>query len=170
MKKITMLYDATVVCNILTKNSSRSGIFFVAYNVLLELLKREEFNIFLYGDNIVKLQNVIENYDEFVKCKRYRFSFLDDIIIFLSDLKKKNKKKLFYIFLSMFLSLFISVLKKINKFYINNFKKLDDIDVYFSPMKAVPKFIFKFKSIKRFTILHDTIPLVNDYRNNYGLV
>ena len=166
MKKLTMLYDATVVCNILTKNSSRSGIFFVAYNVLLELLKREEFNIFLYGDNIVKLQNVIENYDEFVKCKRYRFSFLDDIIIFLSDLKKKNKKKLFYIFLSMFLSLFISVLKKINKFYINNFKKLDDIDVYFSPMKAVPKFIFKFKSIKRFTILHDTIPLVNDYRNN----
>ena len=166
MKKLTMLYDATVVCNILTKNSSRSGIFFVAYNVLLELLKREEFNIFLYGDNIVKLQNVIENYDELAKCKRYRFSFLDDIIIFLSNLKKKNKKKLFYIFLSILLSLFISVLKKINKFYINNFKIFDDIDVYFSPMKAVPKFIFKFKSIKRFTILHDTIPLVNDYRNN----
>lgn len=166
MKKITLMYDATVVCNILTKNSSRSGIFFVAYNVLLELLKRDEFNIFLYGDNIVKLQNVIENYDEFAKCKRYRFSFLDEIIIFLSDLKKKGKKKSFNIFSRMFLSLFISFLKKINKFYINNFKKLEDIDVYFSPMKAVPKFIFKCKSIKRFTILHDTIPLVNDYRNN----
>lgn len=132
MKKITLMYDATVVCNILTKNSSRSGIFFVAYNVLLELLKREEFNIFLYGDNIVKLQNVIENYDEFAKCKRYRFSFLDDTIIFLSDLKKKVKKKSFNIFSRMFLSLFISFLKKINKFYINNFKKLEDIDVYFS--------------------------------------
>lgn len=166
MKKLTMLYDATVVCNILTKNSSRSGIFFVAYNVLLELLKREEFNIFLYADNIVKLQNVIENYDEFAKCKRYRFSFLDEIIIFLSDLKKKNKKKLFHIFSSLFLLLFICILKKINKFYINNFKKLDDIDIYFSPMKAVPKFIAKNKIIKNFTILHDTIPLINDYRNN----
>lgn len=166
MKKITLMYDATVVCHILTKNSSRSGIFFVAYNVLLELLKRDEFNIFLYGDNIIKLQSIIENYDEFSKCKRYRFSFLDDIIIFLADLKKKSKKKSFNIFSRMFLSLFIFVLKKINKFYINNFKGLKDIDVYFSPMKAVPKFIFKSKSIKRFTILHDTIPLVNDYRNN----
>ena len=47
MKKINVLYDATVVCNILKNNSARSGIFFVAYNVLLEFLKRDEFNIFL---------------------------------------------------------------------------------------------------------------------------
>ena len=57
MKKIIMLYDATVVCNILTKNSSRSGIFFVAYNVLLGLLKREEFDIYLYADNGIEWQS-----------------------------------------------------------------------------------------------------------------
>ena len=33
-------------------------------------------------------------------------------------------------------------------------------------MKAVPKFIAKNKIKKNFTILHDTIPLINDYRNN----
>ena len=48
MKKINVLYDATPICKILTNNSSRSGIFFVAYNVLLELLKREDFNVYFY--------------------------------------------------------------------------------------------------------------------------
>ena len=50
MKKINVLYDATCICDILTKDSSRSGIFFVAYNVLLELLKREKFNVYLYTE------------------------------------------------------------------------------------------------------------------------
>lgn len=162
MKKITLMYDATVVCNILTKNSSRSGIFFVAYNVLLELLKREEFNIFLYGCNPAKLQFIIENYHEFAQCKRYKFSGLDDLVVFLGKLKINNKNVLLKLILSLIMSVFI----KINRFYINNFKKLDDIDIYFSPMKAVPKFIAKNKTIKKFTILHDTIPLINDYRNN----
>ena len=42
------------------------------------------------------------------------------------------------------------------------FKK--DIDVYFSPSRVIPKFVFKELNIKRYVILHDTIPLVNDYR------
>ena len=53
MEKINLLYDATIVCNIMAKNSSRSGIFFVAYNVLLEFLKRPQYNVYLYADDLV---------------------------------------------------------------------------------------------------------------------
>ena len=73
MKKLTMLYDATMVCNILEKNFLRSGLFFVAYNVLLELLKRDEFEIYLYAEDSYKLQKVIKSYSEFKKCKLYKF-------------------------------------------------------------------------------------------------
>ncbi len=164
MKKIIMLYDATVVCNILTKNSSRSGIFFVAYNVLLGLLKREEFDIYLYADNVAKLQLVIDTYAEFQKCKIYKFSPMDNLILlvvrFRLDCNKKN-----FLFLSFLLGFILSILKKVNKFFLN-FIKINDLDVYFSPMKAAPAFIAKQKHIKKYTILHDTIPLINDYRNN----
>ena len=51
-KKINILYDATIICKILKKNASRSGIFFVAYNVLQEFLKREDFNVYLYSENM----------------------------------------------------------------------------------------------------------------------
>lgn len=33
-------------------------------------------------------------------------------------------------------------------------------------MKAVPKFLERNKLIKKYVILHDAIPLINDYRNN----
>ena len=60
MKKVNLLYDATLVCNMLTKDSFRSGIFFVAYNVLLEFLKRPNYNIYLYADDLVNLKKLIK--------------------------------------------------------------------------------------------------------------
>lgn len=164
MKKINILYDATVVCKILKKNTSRSGIFFVAYNVLLEFLKREEFNIYLYADNIAKLEEVILTCPEFANCKIYSVSYLDSITIYLLKQKFFARKKGFKI-LSLLYGLIISILKKINKCSLFN-KDVSGIDIYFSPMKAVPNFIARNNYIKKYIILHDTIPLINDYRNN----
>ena len=168
MRKINVLYDATVVCNILKKNSSRSGIFFVAYNVLLELLKRNEFNIYLYADDEGKLEYLIKNYQEFSSCKIYKFSFCQNFYRYLSYKKidSRLKSKTFLIrWLWEILAFLLKFFDNIQKKY---FVKIKDIDVYFSPMKAVPKFIEKNKLIKKYTILHDTIPLINDYRNNVG--
>ncbi len=159
MKKINVLYDATTICNILTNNSSRSGIFFVAYNVLLELLKREEFNIYLYSENPLKLKQVINEYKEFSKCRIYK-SHLDFYLDFLTKAKSKNKIARFLYKLQS------SLLKRLYKIYFKYIVSLNDIDVYFSPMKAVPGFARKDKRIKKYTILHDVIPIVNDYRKS----
>ena len=74
MKKVNLLYDATIVCNIMAKNSSRSGIFFVAYNVLLEFLKRPEYDVYLYADDLIQLRKVVQTFPEFSNCKIYKFS------------------------------------------------------------------------------------------------
>lgn len=168
MEKINILYDATVVCNILKKNSSRSGIFFVAYNVLLEFLKRDEFNIYLYADDGGKLEYLIKNYQEFSSCKIYKFSFCQNFYRYVSYKKidSRLKSKTFLIrLLWEILAFLLKIFDNIQKEY---FVKIKDIDIYISPMKAVPKFIEKNKLIKKYTILHDTIPLINDYRNNVG--
>lgn len=166
MEKINILYDATVVCNILKKNSSRSGIFFVAYNVLLEFLKREEFNIYLYADDGGKLEYLIKNYQEFSNCKIYKYSNIQYFYNYVSykkiDSKLNSRNFLVKNFWNI-LAFFLRCFDKIQKRY---FVKIKDIDVYFSPMKAVPKFLERNKLIKKYVILHDAIPLINDYRNN----
>ncbi len=166
MKKINVLYDATVVCNILKNNSARSGIFFVAYNVLLEFLKREEFNIYLYADDGGKLEYLIKNYQEFSNCKIYKYSNIQYFYNYVSykkiDSKLNSRNFLVKNFWNI-LAFFLRCFDKIQKRY---FVKIKDIDVYFSPMKAVPKFLERNKLIKKYVILHDAIPLINDYRNN----
>ena len=161
MEKINVLYDATLICKILKNNSSRSGIFFVAYNVLLELLKREDFNVYLYSSKPVKLRQVINQYKEFNKCKIYKPVLINYVDFLLKMLVKKNNK-----FIKVFFSLQNFLLKTLYKFYFGHLLSFDDIDVYFSPAFAVPEFIRRNKDIKVYTILHDAIPLVNNFRKN----
>lgn len=166
MKKINVLYDATVVCNILKNNSARSGIFFVAYNVLLEFLKREEFNIYLYADDGGKLEYLVKNYQEFSNCKIYKYSFFQGVYNYVSYKKIDSRLKSKNFLIRLFWEVLIFILKIFDNIQKKYFIKIKDIDVYFSPMKAVPKFVLNNKQIKKYTILHDAIPLINDYRQN----
>ena len=92
MKKIKLLYDATVVCNILENNSSRSGIFFVAYNLLMGFLKREEYEVYLYSKNPSRLKKAVANFSELKGCKIKEYSVLDNWLEDLYNIKAKNKK------------------------------------------------------------------------------
>jgi len=94
MKKIKLLYDATVVCNILENNSSRSGIFFVAYNLLMGFLKREEYEVYLYSKNPARLKKAVANFSELKGCKIKEYSVLDNWLEDLYNIKAKNKKKI----------------------------------------------------------------------------
>lgn len=157
-EKVRLLYDATSVCNILLKNSSRSGIFFVSYNILLELLKSPDIEVYLYTDNYKKLKKTINTYPEFKDCVIYKTSFLNNILDNLVDTMYANKGILSLT--AKFMYCFINFInKKMLKFW-----KFNDIDAYLSPMKAVPDFILNKKNIKKYVVLHDTIPLINDYR------
>lgn len=161
MKKVNLLYDATIVCNIMTKNSSRSGIFFVAYNVLLEFLKRPEYEVYLYADDLIKLREVIKNCPEFADCKIYKFSFLQEWVAFFRNLKDENKLNNGSSILRGIYSLTASFLKKCYLISRNSVK-MKDIDIFFSPMNAIPDIVKRNKHIKCYTVLHDTTPLIDD--------
>lgn len=64
VNKINLLFDATSLLEGLKKTSSRSGIYFVAYNILKELLKRNNFNITLYCNTIYLLEEYLKIYFE----------------------------------------------------------------------------------------------------------
>lgn len=168
-KKLNILYDATLLREFFNKNSSRSGIFWVAYNILIELAKNENFNVYLYSSNIdeyLKLKNILLNNKTTLKnCKLfYNVSLLREILIFLKEKKhhyksKKKKIKKFFInivinFYKIFLD-FIYFFKKEN----NNIS-LKNINVFFSPIFLVPEEIQQYKNIQCYTVLHDTIPLI----------
>ena len=64
MKKIKLLYDATAICSIFEKNVCRGGIFFAAYNLLLEFLKRKE----LKRDETVMVGDTLHDGEIAQKC------------------------------------------------------------------------------------------------------
>lgn len=161
MKKVNLLYDATIVCNIMAKNSSRSGIFFVAYNVLLEFLKRPEYNVYLYADDLIMLRKLVETYPEFAGCKIYKFSFLQEWVAFFRNLKNENKLNQGSSFLRGIYGLTASILKKCY-LLLEKTIRMDDVDAFFSPMNAVPDIVKRNKHIKCYTVLHDAIPLIKD--------
>lgn len=47
-KKINLLFDATHLAIGIDKSASRSGIYFVTYNLCLQLIKREDINLYFY--------------------------------------------------------------------------------------------------------------------------
>jgi len=55
-EKINILFDATVIVNDLKKDGGRSGIFFVAFNVLKVMLERDDLNVFLFCHSDQQLQ------------------------------------------------------------------------------------------------------------------
>jgi glycosyltransferase involved in cell wall biosynthesis len=161
--KINLLFDASILINSSKKSSSRSGIFFVAYNILNELALRRFFNISLFV-----------RYDRFqyiLKMKKDVFFSSFPIILwmekdfFLSRIsihKKKIKEtsNIFTVLLRLlqitknYLKIFLGVLSNYRKR-----KLLDNIDIFFSPFESIPDIISNLKFIKQFIILHDTIPL-----------
>jgi glycosyltransferase involved in cell wall biosynthesis len=161
MKRVSLLYDATIVCNILTRDSSRSGIFFVAYNILLEFLKRPEYEVYLYADDLIRLREVVNTFPEFANCKIYKFSFLHEWVAYCRNRKNENKRNHGSSIVRGVFGLTASILKK---FYWISQKssKMEDIDAYFSPMKAIPSHIKKNKHIKCYTVLHDVTPLTKE--------
>ena len=70
-KKIKLIYDAGALSYYYEKSSSRSGIFFVAYNILRELSKREDIEIVLYADldRLLAAKKFVKTHPEFQHIK-----------------------------------------------------------------------------------------------------
>ncbi len=173
-KKINLLFDASIISiNFDLKNSGRSGIFWVAYNILKEMNKRKNLNIKLFdiNYNYKRLEEFL-NESGFENCEIIKnnskiFSILSNLIYIKYNSRKTNDKKTQTVFMMLkrtFVKIFILFLKYIyektpskktfDKTLIENF------NIYFSPVYKAPDFIFKCKKIKKYTMVYDLIPTI----------
>lgn len=169
MKKI--LYDATALGFGQTfSDDARTGIYVCAYNILEKFLDSGEMDITLYCKSNYcyslqqlckqefseyKLNIISENSGSPVSQIFYK---LDCICIH----QRKNVKSLFLRKMLSLLRILFSFLGdkfiRIGSFRFENQSRM--FDIYFSPYHSAPKCILSNHSIKRFTLLHDVIPLV----------
>lgn len=161
MEKVKLLYDASMIHRIAEGSKHRSGIFFVAYNVLLELIQKENIDLKLYCDleNKFLLENAIKNHSGLKECDIIRYSKYDEIIYKFEKLKYENKKykksKINRAFIKIILKILHTFAEKENI----NTDIFQEFDAFLSPKDAVPKFLKDIESLHKYIILHDIIPL-----------
>ena len=163
-EKLNLLFDITILVVNRKMDGCRSGIYFTAANILDEFYKREEFNLFFYCDK--KLIPAIEETDIL---KKYDCPVINYEDMTTEDWKyvklkakrnkmKKEKKALQKTLMSILL-FFFSLKMKLSAKTIN-LSKYDKINAFFSPCYRIPEEIRELKHIKKYTLLHDTIPLI----------
>ena len=158
---LNVIYDATLICNYFHKDSARSGIFFVAYNILLELQRRKDVRLILYIDpkksgEAVRIKNTLFPNLEYV----YDYSknkMLTSINLWLWII---HSKLFSHTWLRKPFALGIILTQDLLKFF--SFRNLNSSIfsqkcVYFSPAQKAPNFI-KERNITTYIFLHDAIP------------
>jgi len=162
-KSINILFDASCIVHAFnSKHVNRAGIFWVAYNVLKQFHKSNDYFITL----LVPLEYYVKR-----NCELKQFISLFPKIIFndknllLSNIShyKNQLLKSFNIILILKIIKNLLLLVLSNK---NINKRIVNIDIYFSPVFAIPDIIKNKEYIKTINILHDGIPLLKNIPNN----
>ena len=159
-EKINLLFDASsIIEGFSSKDLHRSGIYWVAYNLLKQFSSSPAYKItllsspydFFVRKRIVKHFQYSYNYMTFYdydKCN-------NNIIIRKNKIRKtKNIIKICYYVLRIIESRAHIILSRGQKGKINNF------DIFFSPRDCIPDMIRSIPSIKHFQVLHDCIPSI----------
>jgi glycosyltransferase involved in cell wall biosynthesis len=158
MKKINIFFDIKVLIDaFFVKDGGRSGVYFVAWNVLNIMQKNEDFKIMLaYSleyENSVSLKKIKEvpffSQFEFV-CAGVTSEIMQKIE---THKKNKNYMKIIYNYLRL------AKLKLKERFYCNE-ESFKNTQIYLSPYYAIPQKILKQKHIKKIYVLYDTIPIM----------
>ena len=169
MKKISILYDVSIIAN----NYARTGVYFVALNILKELKKKNEISLSLYcqSDDIANAKNNIANLAKSAnlpcifktnppglnRFKPKLKKILNKMPKFLQNLAYKNKN---------FILKFVNDFKKTQPKPTLKSQELAKYDAFFSPCFCVAD---EFKNIKNYLIIYDLIPLLLDgYKNDPG--
>jgi glycosyltransferase involved in cell wall biosynthesis len=176
MRNINLLYDATVLFTYSnSKNDGRSGVYWVAYNLLRQFEKSPNYKITLFGSNIAD--------DPFLRTFPH-FTYYD-INKYKRNIESQKKliketKNIFTLALGLLritkntvlVLLYHLILSKIQKNKINKF------NIFFSPFYAIPDIILKNSSVKSFHLLYDCVPILNnvpykkdiDSNNNFLMI
>lgn len=157
-KKINLAFDTSLLSNSLNKDSTRSGLFFVAFNVFKELANRDDIVITLFNSAgnwhsiLLFLRKNFPNHR--FKLVASRFTLFYDEIKQKKEFYKQNNQP----FKKCFCQIFRGLLSPINKIIreIREIREINKCDAYLSPAYKSPQGI----TITSFTILYDLIPKV----------
>ncbi len=159
--KLVLIFDGNIFAHEFIKNSSRSGIFFVALNLIKEFAQIDNIEINLYYNyrNYHKLKTLLEQNKLPNKCrlttKDYKYNLLNKVFIRALDysipLNKDNtiKKALRYL-----------IYRFLRIKNMTNINSLQNSDIYFSACDKIPDEILNNPKIKSYQLLHDVIPIV----------
>lgn len=163
MKKI--IFDATVLVDGDDLKEERRGIYYVAKNLLLEMCRQNKSEIILYasGCKMAGLPKVIADLHLFVKPYRSVPVFGKMLHKAMTFCRKKRMQPDCNGILKSFYSLAIFVLTIFSSIYfscLNMGCKYGEDTVFFSPRTSAPWFINRQKSVKKYIVLHDLIPVL----------
>lgn len=153
MNKKTLIFDASVIAENLTAGSGRSGIYFVAYNILKQLIKSEQFDVALFCEKLCNEDFCVFVEKEFGKNIKIYFGNKYAVKLKkLSDLNQKLRKSHHNI-----LKLLLNIFVRKPLYFAGLIHKLLKCDVFISPLRVVSKQI---KAKQKYIILYDAIPLL----------
>jgi glycosyltransferase involved in cell wall biosynthesis len=166
MKKINMLYDATILLRGFLDKAIRTGIFFAAYNILKRFGKDDRFSITLYVHENIHAVNLFKKdglLSKFPVCVNTEKKPGLNINAFKTNYKiiHDTRNKIFFV-LRKILKIPKKIIINLHLLFYNrdNSRLLKLIDIYFSPLYTAPPEITNFSGIKHFIVLHDTIAML----------
>ena len=162
--KRTLLFDGGIFAEALQKNNSRTGIFFVAFNVLKQFAASNLFDITILTnpyDTIAVKEFIKKEISPEIKFYFEDYKYLDVYTKAHWNRVKYKKEKRF---------IKKEYWKIIEKLYKISFRSNKFYDIYFS---AHTMFIPGINADKRYLVLHDAIPLIfpylsKDFENRKG--
>lgn len=161
-----IVFDGTILVNILDKSASRSGVFFSIYNIFQELLKREQFEICLYcNDNfpeqVFLLNKVAEQFFPEYDLSVLNYTNLHDLYYKVWEIRKNYKKQKRYLswIVETVKMIFLWGVIKTKSIFLSG-KRFQCTEVYFTPFLRVPPYIHRMKRIRKYVYLHDVLPLL----------
>ena len=162
-KKFKLLFDGNILSNGVRKNSNRSGIYFTAFNIFKQMLKKDNLEITLYTNQ--------KRYKNLKKFMKVYFPNNNIKIIIISDLPEKSRVDLLSyisttdenILTKYFLNTIIYMRYYLQKYFLKIqaiFLSLNNFDAVFSPYSAFPSGVNYMHIKRRFNFLYDMILLM----------
>lgn len=169
MKK-NVLLDFNALISAHYNKLSKTGIYYVQYNIIKNLLNNysNEFNFFAYaicGKKIFK--NVVDtDYPEFKNIQYFNDLPLSQRILNYIRFQKQNlKRQKFKFFKKIFVKLYLIFLQIARLFIKLFFNKkeitIKNINIYQSFYEKIPDFILNNEKIKAYNFIHDLLPITN---------
>lgn len=169
IKGVKILFDATILAEGLHKTSNRSGIFWAALGIFGALDRRDDVELGIYSS-----PSFVDSVNEFLArefpgrgykvLNREHSCFLGPIREKIESLRERPKNKRGLRKKALVLcGMLVKIARILWDKYVGcrrTARIADGFDAFFSPVYLAPRPIRRYSRTRRFTLLHDTIPMI----------